>query len=199
IAPETMLATAGIRVDVQGEENAWARRPAVFIFNHQSFLDTVLISRVLREGFTGVTKKEMATNPLFGIPLRIAGAAFIDRKNTDTAKEALRPVVYRLRSGTSVVIDPEGTRSLTPSIGRFKKGPFHIAMQAGVPIVPIVIRNAGELMPKGATVVRSGTVDIVVHPPIDVNAWDPNNLTDHIAQVEQLFTDTLTHWPRGKD
>src|SRR5699024_6561229 len=130
IGPETMLATAGVRVDVQGEDNAWKARPAVFIFNHQSFLDTVLIARVLRENFTGITKKEMAANPLFGLPLRVAGATFIDRKNTDKAKEALRPVVDTLRAGTSVVIAPEGTRSLTPSIGRFKKGAFHIAMQA---------------------------------------------------------------------
>ena len=197
IGPETMLATAGVRVDVQGEDNAWKARPAVFIFNHQSFLDTVLIARVLRENFTGITKKEMAANPLFGLPLRVAGATFIDRKNTDKAKEALRPVVDTLRAGTSVVIAPEGTRSLTPSIGRFKKGAFHIAMQAGVPVVPIVIRNAGELMAKGAKLVRSGTVDIVVHPPIDVGRWDPAALESHIGEVEDLYRDTLNDWPRG--
>ncbi|WP_235681103.1 HAD-IB family hydrolase [Tomitella gaofuii] len=197
IAPETMLATAGVRVDIHGEDNAWKSRPAVFIFNHQSFLDTVLIARVLREGFTGVTKKEMATNPLFGLPLRIAGATFVDRQNTDKAKEALRPVVDTLRSGTSLVVSPEGTRSLTPSIGRFKKGAFHIAIQAGVPVVPIVIRNAGELMAKGAKLVRSGTVDIAVLPPIDVSEWDPADLQPHIDAVETLYRDTLNDWPRG--
>lgn len=196
IGPEAMLATAGVRVHVRGEENVWAQRPAVFIFNHQSLLDTALLARVLREGFTGITKKEMATNPLFGIPLRLAGATFIDRGDTGKAKDALRPVVDTLRAGTSVVIAPEGTRSLTPSIGRFKKGAFHIAIQAGVPVVPIVIRNAGELMWKKSTLVRAGTVDIVVHPPIDVGGWDPSALDPHIAKVEQLYRDTLDNWPR---
>lgn len=195
---EVTLGTAGVRVNVQGEDNAWKQRPAVFIFNHQSYLDTIVLTRVLRDGFTGITKKELANDPLFGVPLRLLGATFIDRGNTEKAKDALRPVVDTLRSGTSVIIAPEGTRSLTPTIGRFKKGAFHIARQAGVPVVPIVIRNAGELMWKHSTLIRSGTVDVVVHPPIDVGDWAPEALVPRIEEVEQLYRDTLSHWPRGE-
>ncbi|MDN5759213.1 MAG: HAD-IB family hydrolase, partial [Tomitella sp.] len=67
-----------------------------------------------------------------------------------------------------------------------------------VPVVPIVIRNAGELMWKQSTLIRSGTVDVVVHPPIDVGDWAPEALVPRIEEVEQLYRDTLSHWPRGE-
>ena len=89
---------------------------------------------------------------------RLADMAFVDRGNTTQAKAALAPAVARLREGISLVMAPEGTRSATPALGPFKKGAFHVAMQAGVPIVPIVIRNAGELMWRGASTIREGTV-----------------------------------------
>lgn len=195
IGSDVSLALAGIGVRVHGESHAWARRPAVFIFNHQSQLDPVILAKVLRHDFTGVTKKEMANDPLFGPLLRFTGAAFVDRSNTDRAKAALDPVVDTLRGGTSVVIAPEGTRSLTPEIGRFKKGAFHMAMQAGVPIVPVVIRNAGELLWKHSTLVRSGVVDVAVLEPIDVSTWAPDDLDEHIRAVEDLYRSTLADWP----
>ncbi|WAL47318.1 HAD-IB family hydrolase [Rhodococcus pyridinivorans] len=195
IGTEVSLALAGVDVRIVGEANAWAARPAVFIFNHQSQLDPVVLAKVLRQDFTGVTKKEMANDPLFGPLLRFVGATFVDRTNTERAVAALGPVVDTLREGTSIVIAPEGTRSLTPAIGRFKKGAFHIAMQAGVPIVPVVIRNAGEILWKHSTLLRSGTVDVAVLEPIDVSEWSRENLDEHIAEVEDLYRRTLSSWP----
>jgi len=119
----------------------------------------------------------------------------VDRANTEQAKAALGPVVDTLREGTSVIIAPEGTRSLTPEIGRFKKGAFHIAMQAGVPIVPVVIRNAGEVLWKHSTVLRPGTVDVVVLDPIDVSDWTLDELGARVAEVEDLYRKTLANWP----
>jgi putative phosphoserine phosphatase/1-acylglycerol-3-phosphate O-acyltransferase len=195
IGSDVSLALAGIDVRVRGEANAWEHRPAVFIFNHQSQLDPVLLAKVLRHDFTGITKKEMATDPLFGPLLRFAGATFVDRGNTERAVEALAPVVDTLRQGTSVIIAPEGTRSPTPQIGPFKKGAFRIAMQAQVPIVPVVIRNAGEMLWKHSTLLRSGTVDVAVLDPIDVSEWRVADLDTHITAVEDLYRKTLTDWP----
>jgi putative phosphoserine phosphatase/1-acylglycerol-3-phosphate O-acyltransferase len=121
--------------------------------------------------------------------------AFIDRGNTDQAKVALQPVVERLRQGYSIAISPEGTRSATPAVGRFKKGAFHMAMQGGVPIVAVVIRNAGELLWRGSKVMRSGTVDVHVHEPISVADWTLDTLDDRIAEVRALFVHTLEDWP----
>ncbi|WP_307828317.1 HAD-IB family hydrolase [Antrihabitans sp. YC2-6] len=189
------LKLAGIDVSISGAHNAVEPRPAVFIFNHQSELDMFVLAKVLRGGFTGISKKEVATNPVFGPLFRYMGATFIDRQNTEKAKAALLPVVETLKGGLSIVISPEGTRSLTPTLGPFKKGAFHIAIQAGVPLIPIVIRNAGEMLWRNGTALRSGTVDVAVLDPIDVTGWDPDDLNENVDTVRQLFVDTLANWP----
>jgi putative phosphoserine phosphatase/1-acylglycerol-3-phosphate O-acyltransferase len=142
-----------------------------------------------------VVKKEVTTNPVFGPLLRFAEATFIDRSDTTGAKAALAPVVDTLRGGLSLVVAPEGTRSMTPRIGPFKKGAFHIAIEAGVPIIPLVIRNAGEIAWRNSAIVRKGTVDVAVLAPIDVSGWDPQDMDADIARVRQLFIDTLLDWP----
>jgi putative phosphoserine phosphatase/1-acylglycerol-3-phosphate O-acyltransferase len=121
--------------------------------------------------------------------------ALIARGDPSQAKAALGPVVERLREGYSIAISPEGTRSATPAVGRFKKGAFHMAMQGGVPIVAVVIRNAGELWWRGSKVMRSGTVDVHVHEPISVQDWTRDTLSDRIAEVRELFVRTLEDWP----
>ncbi|WP_157124126.1 lysophospholipid acyltransferase family protein, partial [Nocardia mexicana] len=193
-AGATLRAT-GVRVRVTGAEHARDARPAVFLFNHQSQFDMVVLAEVLGSGFTGIVKKEVTRNPVFGPLMRFAGATFIDRTDTAGARAALAPVVETLRGGLSIVVAPEGTRSLTPRVGPFKKGAFHIAVQAGVPIVPMVIRNAGEIAWRNSAVVRKGTVDVAVLPPIDVGGWDPGDMDAEIERVRQLFVDTLLDWP----
>ncbi|MGY2060997.1 lysophospholipid acyltransferase family protein, partial [Nocardia gipuzkoensis] len=80
-------------------------------------------------------------------------------------------------------------------VGRFKKGAFHIAIQAGVPVVPIVIRNAGEIAWRNSAVVRKGVVDVAVLAPIDVRDWDPHQMDAEVERVRQLFVETLLDWP----
>ncbi len=193
---DAMLAMTGVDVEVQGEQHLWAHRPAVFMFNHQSIADGYVLLRLLRAGFTGVAKQEAAHMPLLGRLLRTLDFAFIDRSATRSAIEAMAPAVDRLRAGMSVVIAPEGTRSLTPRLGRFKKGAFHIAMQAGAPVVPVVFRNTYEVMRRGSLVFRPGTVNVCVLPPIDVRAWKLDDLDRHVADVRALFQRTLDDWPR---
>jgi putative phosphoserine phosphatase/1-acylglycerol-3-phosphate O-acyltransferase len=192
------LELAGIDLNVTGEENLWSQRPAVFIFNHQSILDGFIVMKLLREDITGVAKKEVASQPGFGQFARLANMAFVDRGDTAQAVAALESVVVRLRDGYSIVLSPEGTRSATPTMGRFKKGAFHMAMQGGVPIVPIVIRNAGELLWRGSTVMRSGTVDVHVHEPISVADWTRDSLDERIAEVRAMFLQTLGDWPAAE-
>jgi putative phosphoserine phosphatase/1-acylglycerol-3-phosphate O-acyltransferase len=189
LGSDLALALAGVRVRVQGAENLWARRPAVYVINHQSPLDPLIMGKVLRGRFTGVVKKEVERIPVAGPFLRFAGFAFIDRGNTTQAKAALQPAVDRLRSGVSLAIAPEGTRS--PTLGAFKKGAFHVAMQAGAPIVPVVIRNAGEVQPQNSKTIRPGTVDVVVHPPIAVDGWAVDRLDERVAEVHDIFERTL--------
>ncbi len=182
---------AGVDLRIEGEEHLWSERPAVFIFNHQSALDAVLMIKMVRRDVTGVGKKEIKSNPIFGPVFGAAGVVFIDRFDRKKAIEALKPAVQALREGRSLVIAPEGTRSLTPRPGPFKKGAFHIAMQAGVPIVPVVFRNVLDAMPKDATVVRPATIEVVVLPPIDTREWRVEEIDRHIAEVRQRYLDVL--------
>jgi putative phosphoserine phosphatase/1-acylglycerol-3-phosphate O-acyltransferase len=152
--------------------------------------------KLLREDFTGVAKKEAANVPGFGQLFQIAGVAFVERGNTKQARQVLEPAVAKVRDeGLSLVIAPEGTRSPTPRLGPFKKGAFHIAMQAGVPMVPIVIRNAGEIMWRGAQTISAGTVEVAVLAPVDTSDWSASTIDEHVAEVRAMFLDTLSDWP----
>ncbi|MFI9506064.1 HAD-IB family hydrolase [Nocardia sp. NPDC052566] len=191
------LRVIGVRIRLIGGEYARAPRPAVFLFNHQSQFDVIILPKVLGGGVTGIGKKELTRNPVFGPLMRFVGVTFIDRSNTAEAKAQLAPVVQTLRGGLSIAVAPEGTRSYSPRVGPFKKGAFHIAIQADVPVIPVVIRNAGEISWRDAMVARRGTVDVAFLAPIDVTGWDPNDMDDEVAAVHRLYTDTLTNWPGG--
>ena len=115
----------------------------------------------------------------------------MDRADTVKAIDALRPAVEALRQGRSLAIAPEGTRSPTPRLGRFKKGAFHMAMQAGVPVVPVVFRNVLDALPKHAVVVRPATIEAVVLPPIDTRDWTPEGLDDEIRAIRRRYLEVL--------
>lgn len=188
---ELGTALAGLDLQVTGEEHLWSHRPAVFIFNHQSGIDMLLLCRLLRRDIIGIAKQEVRRNPFFGPFFALAGTVFIDRFNHEKAVAAMAPAVDVLKQGVSIVLAPEGTRSVTPRLGRFKKGAFHLAMAAGVPIVPIVFRNALDALPKHGIVVRPATVEVVVHPPIPTTGWTAADLDREVAAVHALYEHTL--------
>ena len=182
---------AGIDLRVEGQENLWSHRPAVFIFNHQSGLELVLMLKMLRKDFTGIAKQELRNNPIFGPLFRAAGVVFVDRSDTAKAIEALEPAVEALRHGRSLIIAPEGTRSTTAHVGRFKKGAFRLAMDANVPVVPVVFRNVLDALPKGAVVVRPAVIEAVVLPPLDTSTWTLETLEDEIQLVRNRYVEVL--------
>jgi len=151
----------------------------------------LLLCKLLRRDIVGIAKREARRNPLFGPIMAFADTVFIDRFDRQRAIAALAPAIATLRAGTSIVIAPEGTRSLTPRPGPFKKGAFHIAMAAGAPLVPIVFRNCLDALPKHGLVIRPTTVEVVVHPPIATDGWDADDLDARVQGVRQLFVETL--------
>ena len=196
VGPDVSLAAAGVDVRVlRGQEHLWEHRPCVFLFNHSSKVDTIVVAKLLRRDFTGVAKAEARNVPMFGQLFRLAGVAMIDRNDRDAAQAKMEPLVQRIQDGTSVVISPEGTRTPTPRLAPFKKGPFHIAMQAGVPIVPILLRGVDQVQWRSAQVVRPGTVEAVVLPPVDTSAWTAGTVGAHRDEVRALMVDGLDHWP----
>ena len=183
-------ALAGVELVVKGEEHLWSHRPAVFIFNHQSSADLFIGAKLLRQDVRAIAKQELKYTPL-GPLLMAAGVVFIDRKNSKKAVDALKPAVEALQNGMSIAIAPEGTRSYDYKLGKFKKGAFHLAMQARVPIIPMVIRNAHDVMPRGSNVARSRAVEVVVLPPIPTDEWKAETINLHVAAVRSLFLHEL--------
>jgi putative phosphoserine phosphatase/1-acylglycerol-3-phosphate O-acyltransferase len=197
VGSEVALALAGVRVTVlKGRHHLWSQRPAVFVFNHQSNIDPIVVMKLIGHGFTAVGKAEAKKIPFFGPMFQIAGVAFIDRANRAEAVKALAPAVDKIkRDRLSLMIAPEGTRSRTPRLGTFKKGPFHIAMQAEVPIVPIVLKGAGEILRRGDQTIRSGEVEVIVLRPVDTSTWRPETIAEHVAEVRDMYVETLAAWP----
>ncbi|WP_193047109.1 HAD-IB family hydrolase/lysophospholipid acyltransferase family protein [Mycolicibacterium baixiangningiae] len=193
-----LLATAGISLNVLGRENLTAQRPAVFVFNHRNQVDPLIVGRLIEKDFTSVGKKELENDPLIGTIGKVMDAAFIDRDDPEAAVEGLRKVEELARKGISILIAPEGTRLDTNEVGEFKKGPFRIAMSVGIPVVPIVIRNAEVVAARDSSTFNPGTVDIAVYPPIPTDDWTLEDLPDRIAEVRQIYLDTLKAWPQDK-
>jgi putative phosphoserine phosphatase/1-acylglycerol-3-phosphate O-acyltransferase len=190
---DTASALIGMKLNVTGEKHLWSHRPAVFIFNHQSKADVMIVAKLLRRDIAGIGKQEIKKEtPILGKVLELGGTIFIDRANAKSAIDSMAPLIDAMKNeGKSVVLAPEGTRTVSPKLAPFKKGAFHIAMQAGVPIVPIVIRNAGDVAPKGDFVFRPATVDVQVLPPIDTSGWKVRGLNDRVREVRNMFARAL--------
>jgi putative phosphoserine phosphatase/1-acylglycerol-3-phosphate O-acyltransferase len=189
------LALSGVQVRVTGEEHLWSHRPAVFIFNHRNIADAQIVGSLVRRDFGAVAKKELEKNPLFAAASQFMHFAFVERDNTQAAIETLRPATRLLSEGYSMVVAPEGTRVTGMAVGPFKKGAFRMAMEAQVPLVPIILRNADDVAPRNSGTLRPGTVDVAVLPPISVTGWTLDTLEERIEEVRQLFVETLENWP----
>jgi putative phosphoserine phosphatase/1-acylglycerol-3-phosphate O-acyltransferase len=187
IAPKV----AGLRLEVRNAERIDASRPAVFLFNHQSSADILILCMLLRRDFTGVAKQELRRHLVMGPAFSFAGAVFIDRFDRPKAIEALQPAAGVLRGGISVGIAPEGTRSIGAALGRFRKGAFRLALAARVPVVPIVIHDSYRVLPKKAIAVRPATVHVDVLEPVPTDDWTLESLDARIAEIRQRYVGEL--------
>jgi 1-acyl-sn-glycerol-3-phosphate acyltransferase len=152
---------AGVRVEVTGRERIPAG-PAIYASNHESALDVWALLCSIPRNLRFVAKSELFRIPVFGWYLRLARFVRVDRRDRAQAVSALRGAVETVRSGTSLIVFPEGTRSPDARIQPFKKGPFVLAMDAGVPVVPVAIAGAAALNPKKRLEVRTGTIRVAI-------------------------------------
>ncbi|MBK9737513.1 MAG: HAD-IB family hydrolase [Saprospiraceae bacterium] len=184
-------AMAGIKLSVKHEEHIWSHRPAVFILNHQSNADLLIAIKLIKKDARGVAKKELQKMPVVGQILEAAGTIFLDRTDKEKSIEALKPAIDSLKNGTSIVIFPEGTRSYDYTLGSFKKGAFHLAMEAGVPIVPIVLKNAHDVMPRGKNVFNPALVEVIVLEPVLTHDWNIQNMDEKIKEIRAAYLKEL--------
>ena len=152
----------------------------------------MILAKLIRKDMGGVAKKEVRDTPVIGKLMELAGTVFVDRANAGSAIKAMAPLIDAVKiDGKSIVIAPEGTRTLSPKLGPFKKGAFHMAIQAGVPMVPIVIHNAGDVAPKNEFLMRPAKVRVDILPAVDTSKWSIRTINKHVAEVRGLFLEAL--------
>ena len=192
VYPAIASALSGVSLDVSGEENLWKTRPAIFLFNHQSKIDPVIVSKLIHKDFVGVGKKEIAAIPGAAKLMEFGGAVLIDRADSKSAIKSLQPLVDVINiEKKSVVMAPEGKRTVSPRLAPFKKGAFHLAIQTGAPIVPIVLHDAIDIAPKGSFLYRPGKVKVEILPAIDTTDWRTETIDSHVEMVRNQFLKAL--------
>jgi 1-acyl-sn-glycerol-3-phosphate acyltransferase len=157
---------AGVRINVENRANLAPDQPYVFMANHASTVDIWALLLGIPRRVRMISKKELARIPFLGWVMWAGRFIFIDRQNAVAARRSIDEAGRRIRGGASVVIFPEGTRTRDGQMGPFKKGGFHLALDAGVPIVPVALRGTRALMPRGSLLVKSGEVFVTIGPPI---------------------------------
>lgn len=192
------LRLSGVKMDVKGLEFLDPKQPYVFIANHWSYLDGAPLFAYTGRRMGLVGKKELLKAPILGYGMGFVNVIAIDRSNRERAMESMRIATERLRSGISFGVCAEGTRARPGQMLPFKKGAFHMAVVAGVPIVPIAFKNSDQLMGKGTGVAWPGTIEMVMFPPVEtswvVNDEDLQRLVDQVQEMimKELGVEKLT-------
>ncbi|MGH9944351.1 MAG: lysophospholipid acyltransferase family protein [Pyrinomonadaceae bacterium] len=174
------LRLSGMKVKVDGLERLDPRQTYIFVANHRSYLDTAALFHHLGRNIGIPAKKELLKVPILGYGMGYVNIMAIDRSNRERAFETVRAAIERIRSGVSFGVFAEGTRARPGQLLPFKKGAFHMAIEARVPVVPIAIKNTDYLMGKGTGVARPGTIEMVILPPIDTEGLSPE---DDVARL----------------
>ncbi len=181
------LRSAGARVHVTGLEHLDRDSAYAFIANHQSNLDPPLLFAYLGHNVGGIAKKELLRVPLFKQGFSLVHVVTIDRSNRERAIESTRRGAEELRRGHSLMAFPEGTRTVDGRLKEFKKGVFYMAVEAGVPIAPVVVNDTRLVMRKGEKRVVPGDVYLEVLPPVSTQSYTAENVEELVERVRGLI------------
>lgn len=157
--------------------------PLVFASNHESALDIWVLFSLLPRSVRFLAKQELFDLPVFGAYMRLGGHIPVDRRNHVKAVQSLRMAGEAVRAGTSLIVFAEGTRSKDGRVHAFKKGPFVVAKEAGVPVVPVAISGSGRITPSGRVEVWPGPIRVALGEPVDPGAFaDKTALLNEVRQ-----------------
>ena len=183
----SILWVSGVKVAVDGLENIQMHRSAVYMANHQSNFDIPVLLAHLPVQFRWLAKAELFSIPIFGNAMRKTGYISIDRSNQDSAFKSIDRAADIIRGGVSVLVFPEGTRSLDGRIRPFKKGGFVLTVDAGVPIVPVVIHGTWHIMPKDQFSIKPRMVAMHILAPVETSGYNRNNKDDLMNRIHRTI------------
>ena len=157
---------AGAKIEIRGRENICAGQNYIFMSNHVSNLDPPILIPLIPGRTSVLVKKELFRIPLLGTAMRLASLVPVDRSNREAAIASIRDATAVLRKGLHMTVFPEGTRSSDGRLHGLKKGPFYLAEESGVPVIPVTIRGTYEMWPKHRFAMKPGPVVLTYHPPV---------------------------------
>jgi 1-acyl-sn-glycerol-3-phosphate acyltransferase len=186
------LRLSGVQVRVKGLELLDPKQTYVFVSNHRSYLDTAAMFIYTGRRIGLLAKKELLKVPVLGVGMGFVNVMAIDRSNRESAIRTTEAAAQRIKSGVSFAVFVEGTRAKPGELLPFKKGAFYMARQAGVPVVPVAIKNSDVLMGKGTGEARAGTIEMVFMRPIEtVDRTTDEAIDQLIAETRQVVADEL--------
>ncbi len=189
-----LLLICNAKVEIIGKENILRSKPQIFMANHQSDFDILIVLAHIPGQFRWLVKKELFNIPVFGTAMKGAGYIEIDRNNREKAMQSLDQAALSIRNGKSIMAFPEGTRSRSGEIKPFKQGTFYLAIKSGVPIVPISIIGSGEIMPKRSLKIKPGRIKLIIDKPIDVKNFTVENRQELITKVRNTIIKNYDCW-----
>lgn len=187
-----ILAAARVKVRLDDRAHLEPEEgPYVFVCNHQNALDIPVLAAALPYPFGFAAKAELAEVPFLGRAIRQSPGVFVDRRTPRRAVETVREAGQRIRAGMSVLVFPEGQRSYQAAPLPLERGAFLIALEAGVPIVPLTLLGSYRVIDERRKVLRPGEIGLVVHPPIDTAGLTRHDLPALIARVADTMADEI--------
>ena len=188
---KSILFVSRIRVDVQGLANIDPSKSYIYMSNHRSNFDIPVLLGCLPIQFRWLAKAELFKIPIFGRAMLGAGYVKIDRFNRDSAFKSINEVASRMKNGVSVMIFPEGTRSEDGDLKPFKKGGFVMAVDSGVPIVPVVLHGTRSIMAKGSLRINPGRVTLSIQAPIDTSGYTRDTKDELMKKVRGVISEVI--------
>jgi len=190
------LWVAGIRYEVQGWEHVAKPSARIITFNHASFLEVLIVAALGIPRFSYLGKKSFAYIPVMGQAWWLLGGRFVDRSRPKRAMASIKQLGADLRRyGLSTFIAPEGTRTRDGKLQPFKMGAFHVALNTGAPVVPLVFHGVFEKLKPDDWKVSQGTVHIDIHPAIDSSDWTRATIRGHADALRADYLRWLEEGP----
>lgn len=187
-----ILFVSGVEVTVEGLHNLIRDRGIIYMANHQSMFDILVLFAHLPVQFRWLAKKELFQIPLFGPALTRAGHICIDRSDRRAAHRSLLNAAGKIASGVSVIIFPEGSRSPDDQLKPFKPGGFHLAMRSRQPIIPVTIYGTHQVLPKESLDIKPGRVIVSVNSPVPTASYGGRDKPLLMGRIKKIMQQDLT-------
>jgi len=190
-----LLGICGVRVRLHGAENIDMHNTRVYVANHASQFDIVALCRVMPITLFFVAKRELAKIPIVGQYIYLLGHIYVDRSNAESAKQSMRNAAKKIKAGKNVISFAEGTRSKTGELLMFRRGPFIIAKEGNIDVVPVAIEGSYHVLKSGSYIPRSGVINIYIGKAITHQEYGNMSVEQLAAHAREKIKDMLDRHP----